>query len=319
MLVTLALGVLPGTAAPAPGPDQDFPSRPVRIVVPFAAGGPADFIARAIAPGLERSLGQPCLVENRPGAEGAIGAQSVRAAAADGHTLLLAGSSFVAMTLVKRAPPFDLRAHFAPISRLAPSPWALYVSATLPTQSVSEFVAHARAHPDALSVATSTLSDQLAVAQFMKATGTSMVRVPYKGAGQAMPDLIAGRVQLNFSPLSAAGLAQVKAGKLRLLAVLAPQRSAAAPSVPTLAEAGVSGVTVPGWLALFAPAGTPPPVIARLNHAVTAALAEPSMRALIAQQTVDIDGSTPEALAAQVEADHRLWSAFVREQGIAPE
>lgn len=318
-LVTLALGAPLGAAAAAAVPEQDFPSRPVRLVVPFAAGGPADFVARAIAPGLERALGQPCLVDNRPGADGAIGALAVRTAAADGHTLLLAGGSLVAMTLVKKAPPFDLRAHFAPVSRIAPSPWALYVSATLPVQSIGELLAHARAQPDALSVATSTLSDQLAAAQFMKATGTSLVRVPYKGAGQAIPDLIAGRVQLNFSPLSAAALAQVQAGKLRLLAVLAPERSAVVPSVPTLAEAGVSGVSVPGWLALFAPVGTPPAIIARLHRAVGSALAEPSTRALLVQQAVQTDGSAPEALAAQIEADFRLWSAFVREQGISPE
>jgi tripartite-type tricarboxylate transporter receptor subunit TctC len=320
-LATLALlvaGVANG-APPVPPPDASYPSRPVRLVVPFAAGGPADYVARTLAPALEKTLGQPFVVENRLGAEGAIAAQAVLGASADGYTLLFAGASLVPIALLKKQPAFDLRADFAPISKVVPSPWAMYVSPQVPARSLAEFIAHARENPGKLNYASSTMNDFMAAAQFMRATGTSMTKVPYKGASQALPDLVTGRVQVNFSPVSASGLEHARAGQLRILAVFAQTRSPLAPDVPTMDEAGVSGLSVPGWLAVFAPARTPQDIIGRLHRAIGSALTDADLRAQLGRQSLQVEGSTPEALAALVEEDLRTWSNFIRENGIAPE
>jgi tripartite-type tricarboxylate transporter receptor subunit TctC len=317
-----AVGVVLSLLAPllaAAQPMQSYPSRPVHLIVPFAPGGPADFVARAMAPGLERALGQPFVIENKPGAEGAIATQAVRHAQPDGYTLLFSSASLVPLALLKKQVPFDLRSDFVPISKVAPADWAMYVSADVPARTVGDFVAHARANPGKLNYASSTLNDFMAAVKFMKATGTSMTRIPYKGAGQAMPDLIAGHVQVNFSPVSALGLQYARAGRLRMLAVLSPQRSPLAPDVPTLAEEGVSGVLVQGWLAIVAPVGTPKDVVDRLNGAVASTLADADVRSMLSRQSVQAEPSTPQALAALIEQDFRSWRDFIRDNGLIPE
>jgi tripartite-type tricarboxylate transporter receptor subunit TctC len=298
---------------------SSYPTRPVHLVVPFAAGGPADFVARAVAPALQKALGQPIVVENRLGADGAIAAHAVLRAPPDGYTLLFSSASLVPVALLKKQPAFDLRSDFAPVSTVAPADWAMYVSAHVPATTVGEFVAHARANPGKLNYASSTLNDFMAASQFMKATGTTMTKIPYKGAAQALPDLIAGRVQVNFSPVSALGLQHAGTGQLRLLAVLSPRRSPLAPNVQTLDEAGVGGVSVRGWLAIHAPARTPGDVIDRLHGAVESALADPDVRAVLARQLVEGESSTPQALAALIEEDVRAWTAFIRENGLPSE
>jgi tripartite-type tricarboxylate transporter receptor subunit TctC len=306
-------------AASDPAAERPYPSKPVHLVVPFAPGGPADHVARALAPPLERLLGQPVVVENKLGADGALATQAVARAAADGHTLLLSSASLVPLGLMRKAPPFDLQADFAPVSKLTPALWAMYVTPQIPARSVAEFIAHARENPGRLHYASSTMVDFMAAERFMKASGLSLVKVPYKGATQAMPDLVTGRVQVNFSPVSVAALEQVKAGKLRILAVLSPQRSPVAPDVPTMDEAGVHGVSVPGWLAVVAPAGTPKPVVDRLHGAIASTLDDPQVRALLARQSMQAEGSTPEALAALIDQDLRTWRDFIRENGLTPE
>ena len=313
----VALSLLPAT--PGAQPVHSSASRPVRLVVPFAPGGPADSVARAIAPALEKSLGQALVVENRVGADGIVGARAVLGAAPDGHTLLFASASLVPLALSTRSAAPDLRSDFAAVSRVALASWAMYVSPEVPARTVGEFIAHARANPGKLNYAASTLNDSMAAAQFMKATGIEMVKVPYKGAGQAMPDLVAGRVQVNFSPLSALGLQHAHAGRVRMLAVLSPQRSALAPEVPTLAEAGVGGVTVSGWLAILAPARTPGDVVARLQAAIASVVEAPDVRALLGRQAMQAESSSPQSLAASIEEDFRTWSGFVREHGLLTE
>ena len=320
-LFATAAAVMSLLGAPQCGaqPAQPYPSRPIRLVVPFAPGGPADSVARAVAPALEKALGQPLIVDNRLGAEGMIGAQAVLDAPPDGYTLLFASASLVPLALMRKAPPFDLRSDFAPVSKISPAVWAMYVSAQVPARSVGEFVAYARANPGKLNYASSTLNDFMTAVQFMKATGTDMVKVPYKGAGQVMPDLIAGRVQVNFSPVSALGAQYAKGGQVRMLAVLSPQRSPMAPDVPTLAEAGFSGVSVSGWLAVVAPAKTPKEVVERLHGAIASALQDPDVRARLGAQAVQAESSTPQALAALIEEDFRSWARFIRENGLVPE
>ncbi|HEX6315731.1 MAG TPA: tripartite tricarboxylate transporter substrate-binding protein, partial [Gemmatimonadaceae bacterium] len=244
---------------------------------------------------------------------------TVRGAQPDGYTLLLSSASLVPLALVKKPPPFDLRTDFTPVSKIAPADWAMYVSGSVPVGTVREFVAYAHANAGKVSYASSTLIDFMAAEKFMKATGTSLTKVPYKGVGQAMPDLIAGRVHVNFSPVSALGLQYAKAGQLRMLAVMSRQRSSVAPDVPTLAEAGVSGVSVQGWLAVHAPANTPKSVVDRLHAGIEAALADAHARSLLMHQSVQAEPSTPQALAALIEEDFRTWSGFIRESGLLPE
>jgi tripartite-type tricarboxylate transporter receptor subunit TctC len=186
-----------------------YPIKPIHLIVPFAAGGPSDNAARMIGQALSKSIGQPVIIENRPGANGAIAAQALLAAPADGHTLLWGIASMVAIPLVQRNAPFDSIAEFAPVSLVGRFAFGMYVHPGLPARSVAEFVAYARANAGKLNYATSALGEFMAAAQFMKAAGISMVRVPYKGGAQLMPDLIEGRVQVNFAPVSL-GLAHVK-------------------------------------------------------------------------------------------------------------
>jgi tripartite-type tricarboxylate transporter receptor subunit TctC len=293
-----------------------YPAKPVRIVVPFLAGGPVDTTARVIQQALSRALGQPVIVENKPGADGAIAAQAVMAAAPDGYTLFFGGSStMVSVPVLRKTPPFDPVADFTPISLIGRYAFCMFVHPDVPAKTVAEFVAHARANPDKLNFATSNLTEFMFAAQLMKSTGISMVRVPYKGAAQAIPDLIAGRVQLDFVPISA-GLAHVKDGRLRLLATVLPQRVAVAPEVPTMAEAGFPGVTVSPWQGIFGPPKLPREIADRLARELNLILHSAEVRAQYDKQGFQPEPSTPEALTAMLKSDVQTWGQIVREAGI---
>ena len=295
---------------------QAYPAKPVRLIVPFAAGGLSDYAARTVGQALAKQLGQPFVIENRPGADGAIAAQVVLNASPDAYTLLFSGSSMVSLSLLKNPPPFNPVTDFAPVSQITRLEWAMYVSPHVPARSIAEFIAYARENPDKLSYGSSNVSEYLATAQFMKVTRTTMVRVPYKGGTQALPDLLAGRVQVNFAPVSA-WLPYVKESRLRMLAVLLPQRSRFAPDVPTLTEAGVPDVSVPGWQAVFAPTKTPREIIDRLNGEINQSLHAPEVRAQFERQAAQVQGSTAEELAAMIKDDLGTWSEFIRQYGIA--
>ncbi|MEP6875835.1 MAG: tripartite tricarboxylate transporter substrate binding protein [Burkholderiales bacterium] len=314
----LAAAALTSTAASPAHAQADFPSRALRIVVPLAAGGPTDFLARAIAQDMARTLGQPVIVENKPGADGLIAAREVIAAPADGHTLLLAIGSMLAAPLQSRPPAFDWRADLAPLGRVARVPFALAVHPGVPASSVQELVLYARSHPDQLNFATSTMSELMATAQFMRAAGISMTRVPYKGGAQSMPDLMAGRVQVWFGPVSLIA-PQVQAGSLRALATLLPERSPALPGVPTLAEAGYASVQVPTWQALFAPAKTPAPVLERLAAAVTAATARPEVRAEIEKRAIFVDAASAAEVGRMVAAEQDGWIRLIAQYHLGSE
>jgi tripartite-type tricarboxylate transporter receptor subunit TctC len=294
-----------------------YPAKPVRIIVPFLAGGPVDTTARVIQQALSRALGQPVIVENKPGADGAIAAQAVMSSAPDGYTLFFGGSStMVSVPVLRKNPPFDPVADFTPISLIGRYAFCMFVHPDVPAKTVAEFVAHARANPDKLNFATSNLTEFMFAAQLMKSTGISMVRVPYKGAAQAIPDLIAGRVQLDFVPISA-GLAHVKDGRLRLLATVLPQRVAVAPDVPTMAEAGIAGVTVSPWQGIFGPPKLPREIAERLARELNLILQSAEVRAQYDKQGFQPEPSTPEALTAMLRSDVQTWGQIVREAGIA--
>jgi tripartite-type tricarboxylate transporter receptor subunit TctC len=304
-------------SVPAPAAAQ-CAAKSVRLVVPTPAGGPSDTAARTLAQALAAATGQAYVVENRPGAGGAIAAQAVRAAAPDGCTLLWTLASMAAIPMLQKSPPFQSLADFTPVSLVGRFAFALFVHPEVPAASLKELAAYGRAHPDRLAYATGTLGEYMAGAQVLKAAGISAVRVPYKGGAQLMPDLVSGRVQLNVGPVSS-GLQHVREGRLKMLAVLLPRRLAAAPDVPTLAESGLPPLALPTWQAVFAPPGTPSAAAAKLSQQIAAALADPALRARLEQQALQVEGSTPEALAAVAAADADAWRAFIRDHDIPME
>lgn len=295
-----------------------YPARQIRLIVPTPAGGSSDAAARLLAQAMSKSMGQTIVIENKPGASGAIAAQALMASPPDGYTIMWTLASMSGLPAVLKEPPYQSLAELAPVSIVGHLVYAMFVHPDVPARTVAEFVGYARTNPDKVSYATGSLGDYMAGTKFFKATGAQAVRVPYRGGSQLMPDLVSGRVQLNFGPASS-GLPHVKDGKLRMLAVFLPQRSAMAPEVPTLVEAGVTGVTLPTWQAIFAPANTPTAITTRLSQEVVKALADPALRAQMDQLALQVEGSTPQALADRVVQDTAAWRAFVREYAIPQE
>ncbi|MBA4255670.1 MAG: hypothetical protein C0445_07335 [Polaromonas sp.] len=308
-LATLA-GPVPTTAQPTAS--ASFPTKPLRMLVPVAAGGPSDFIARQVAQHLSTSLGQVVVVENKPGGNGLVAAREVVAAPADGHTLLYAPGSMIATPLLAKGSGLDWAQDLAPLGKVGRVPFALSVHPGVPAQTVADLVKHAQQQPGTLNVATSTPAEVLAATQFMKTAGIQLTRVPYKGSAQAMPDLLAGRVQLMFGPLSQLQ-PQAKAGTLRLLAVLAPQRSDALPDVPTMAEADMGGVDVPTWQGLYVAARVPPAIRERLATDIAAVVAKPEVRADFERRMLAVETASPRELGATITRELAVWSALVEE------
>ena len=295
-----------------------YPDKPIRLIVPTTAGGPADSSARLLAQELAKSIGQPVIVENKPGAGGAIAVQALQGAPADGYTVLFGFGSLAGLPLLQKSPPFRSLGELTPVSIIASFSLGIFVSPSVPANSVAEFITYGRANPGKLSYGTATLAEYMAAVQFCKATGIRALRVPYKGISQLMPDLLSGRIQFLLGPVPG-GLHHVQAGKLRMLAIVAPRRSALAPNVPTLAEAGVAAVSLPTWQAIFAPAGTPAAIADRLSQEIASVLRVPSLREQFEQQGLEAEGSTPEALAAAVAQAQQAWLVFVREYEIPAE
>ena len=301
----------------ASGALADYPERPIKIVVPFAAGGPSDAIARTLGRALSQSVGQPVVVENKPGAEGQIAAQAVFNSPPDGYTLFLSGtSSSVALSALKKDLPFD-PLQFTPISTVAAVTWGLFVNKDVPARNVTELVGFAKANPDKLNYAVSANAEFMAAAQFMKAAGIRMVKVPFKGSAQAIPELIAGRVDVYFCPITPERIAYAKDGRLRLLATVGPARSRFMPDVPTMIEAGFPVIDMPRWNSLLAPPRVPANVALKLARELEKVLREPEVRAQFDRIAMEPGSTTPEQLRAMEAASATLWADFVREHRIA--
>ncbi len=296
-----------------PAATAQYPSRSIRLIVPFGPGGVTDAVARISARELEKQLGQPVVVENKPGAEGAIAANTVKNAAADGYTLFFATNSVLSTPLVSKAAGFDPLLDFAPISTVGRFPFAMFVHADVPATSVKDFIAYARANPGKLNYGTVNPAEQLAAAQFVKASGVDMVRIPYKSG--VVTELLAGRIQLYFGPVGGA-LAHSKEGRVRILATLVPERTALTPDVPTMAEAGITGITVQSYQMFLAPANTPREIVARLSRELNAAIAKPEVRAELEKISLIPEGMTPEQLARSLADAQRVWTQFFREAGL---
>ena len=296
---------------------QQYPGKPVRLICGFPPGAAADNMSRILANALAPGLGQPVIVENKPGAESAIATEYVAKSAPDGYTILFGSSSnMVAAPSLRREPPYNPTTDFTPLSLVGHGTFLLFTHPSVPATNLRELIDYLKANPDKLNYATGNPIAIIATAQFMKATGTRMVQVPYKGEAPAIPDLVAGRVQFEFIATVAVALPHVSTGRLRVLAAMTDRRSPLAPDVPTLAELGVPDVTVRLWAGLYGPAKMPAAVAQRLSSEINAVLKRPEVREQLARQGYDAEGSSPEELGAYLKSQYALWKQAVKEAGV---
>lgn len=288
---------------------QSYPARPVRVVVPYAAGGGVDILARIVAAKLTDSLGAQVIVDNRAGAGTLIGTEAVGRAPHDGYTLLFTNAALAASPALNDKLPFDPVKSFAPIALVAGSYNVLIVHPSLPARSVKALVAMAKAKPGELNYASAGVGSaiHLAMELFQNAAGIALVHIPYKGAGPALTDVVGGQVLMMFATPPAA-IGYVRAGRLRPLGVSSLARLPVLPEVPTIAESGYPGFEVNNWYGVLAPAGTPPELVARLGSSINAVLAMPDVKARIAAVGADPAAGTPEQFAARIEREMANWT-----------
>jgi tripartite-type tricarboxylate transporter receptor subunit TctC len=298
---------------------QPYPSKPIRLIVGFPPGGSADPTTRIIGAALAEQLGQPVVVENRPGADSALAAEQMTRVAPDGYTLMFASNSaMTAAVALRKAPTYDPLKDFTPISLVGRATVFFYVHPELPVKTMQQFVAYARANPGKLAYGTGNPLSILYNVQLMQATGIDMLHVPYKGEGPLNPDLLAGRVHSSFlSTLSA--ISNAKDGRLRPLAVLLEQRSALLPEVPTIVEAGVPEVTVRQWAGVFGPPKLSREIVERLNKEVNLAVSRADVRDKLQTYGYAAEGSTPARLLEINRDDLVLWRRLVKDAAIALE
>src|SRR5688500_11187287 len=296
---------------------QDYPTRPIRLIVPQSAGGSTDLIARLLAQKMSDTLGQTIVVDNRPGAGSVNGTETAAKAAPAGHTLPTIAASFTSAPALHKQLPFDPVRDFAPISQVATLPHILIVHPSVAVKSVKDLIALAKAKPGDLNVATSGIatSTHLAAELFMHLTGTKMVTVPYKGGSPSMTAMLAGQCQVNFAALSTA-LPHVRSGKVRAIAVSSGKRSVTAPEYPTIAEAGVPGYEHSSWVGLLAPAKTPRPILSRLGTAAIKAAEAPDTKPYLLKSGMEPVGSTSAEFAAVIKAEIAKWQKVVKAAGL---
>jgi len=298
-----------------------FPTKPVRIIVAFPPGGGTDIVARLIAPRLTEAWGQPVVVENRAGASGTIGTEAAARADADGHTLFMAtmGNMTANQHLYPKMAVDPLRA-FAPITKVVDVHFVFMANPALPAASVQEVIALAKQKPGEIPYSSSGPggAPHLAMELFSRQAGVKLTHVPYKGSGPGMTDLLGGRVMMTMDSLLQ-GLPQIKAGKLKALAVLGPKRSTLLPEVPTMAEAGVAGYALTNWFGLLAPAGTPKDVVLKLNTDILQVLKLPEINSKIADMGADVVGNSPEEFGAAMRAESAQWAEIIKSANIKAE
>jgi tripartite-type tricarboxylate transporter receptor subunit TctC len=314
-LMVAAVAVAAGSAFA----EADSIDGPIRIVLPFGPGSGTDVYARMVAQRLGTALGVTTVIDNRPGANGILAAQAVARAKPDGNTLLFTTNTTHAANphLVKEL-PYDPVKDFAPISKMGNLTFFVLVPATSPFHTMKDLVEAARKAPGTVSYGAANSFGMVSGSKLGKTAGVEFLRVPYKSSPQITTDLLGGQLQFAFVDMAAAS-AQVKAGKMRALAVLADKRFPTLPDVPTMAEAGYPGFNVVAWFGMFAPAGTPAPIVHRINSALVAVLGQPDLRERGAQLGIEIFGSTPAELEEYVKSQIALWGQFTADAGLKPE
>ena len=299
---------------------QPYPTKPIRIVVPYPPGGFNDTLGRTLAAKFQESWGQPAVVENKPGGNTVIGTEYVAKAAPDGYTLLVVAFPFSVVPSLYKTLPYDTLKDFSPVILAATSPNLLVVNPQLPAKSVSELIALAKSQPGKLSYASTGngSSNHISMELFKSMAGVDITHIPYKGSAPAVTDLLGGQVMLMFDNVPNV-LPQVKAGRLRALAVSGSKRTSLAPEIPTVAEAGVTGYDLMVWFGLVAPAGTPREIVQKLNAEVVRILAMPDVRERFLAQGVEPVGGTPEQFGEHIRAQMAKWAKVVQDAGVKPE
>ena len=299
---------------------QDYPNKPVRILVPFPAGGAVDIIARQMTVDLTSSLGQSVVVDNRPGASGNIAMGAAAKSAPDGYTLVMASASLAINKSLIKSTPFDPRKDFTPVALVAMVPSLLVVNPAFGATSVTDLVARAKANPGAVNYGSNGVgtTQHLAASAFALRTGAQITHVPYKGVDQLVPDLLSGRIQMSFNNV-ASMQGQLKAGTLKALAIGRATRWSDMPDTPTYAEAGIGGLEYSSWVGLFGPAGMPQAVVDKLSKAVAVALANPETRAKIQASGNEVAGGSPAELSAFLAEEIAKWSKTIAAAGLQPE
>ncbi|THC46602.1 tripartite tricarboxylate transporter substrate binding protein [Massilia sp. Mn16-1_5] len=317
---TLALAMLATGAialAPLAAQAQAFPSKGLTMIVPFSPGGTTDILARVVGAFMAKDLGQPVVIDNRPGAGGNIGAQMVARAAPDGYTILMGtvGTHAINQSLYKKM-PFDPIKDFAPVTRVALVPNLLVANPSQPFKTVKELIAYAKGNPGKVTFASSGsgTSIHLSGEMFQQMAGVEMQHIPYKGSAPALTDLLGGQTAIMFDNMPSV-IGHVRAGKLRPIAVTTPTRSPALPDVPTIAESGVPGYSATSWFGILAPAATPAPVIAKLNASILKALADPEVKKKLAEQGAEPHGEKPEQFAEFIRSETAKWGQTVKVSG----
>jgi tripartite-type tricarboxylate transporter receptor subunit TctC len=316
-MVRLIALVLCSIFVSAAGAQEAYPSRPVKFILPFPPGGGTDILGRVIAEQLSANLGQPVVTENRGGAGGNVGAEAAAHSAPDGYTIVLVAPSLAISKTLYSKLNYDPVKDFAPISLVATVPNVMITNPAVEAKNLQEFIELARSRPGAMNYGSggAGTSNHLAGELFNIVTGTKLVHVPYKGVNLAMQGVLAGEIQLVFIGIPAA-LPHIKAGKLRALALVAPQRSPALPEVPTVAEAGLKDFEVTTWYGILAPAGTPRPIVSRLNAELVKIMHTPDVKERLASMATDPLTSTPEEFAAYLKQEIAKWGDVVRKSNL---
>jgi putative tricarboxylic transport membrane protein len=313
ILLFLAASLIPSLVA------AQYPSKPVRVVIHFPAGGSTDLVARVLSQALTESMGQTFLVENRTGADGAIAAAAVMQSPPDGHTLFIAtNTAMVQVPVLQKKPPYDPLTSFTPVSLVGRYTFLLVVTPSLGVNTFNEFIAYARKNPGKINFSTYSGASHLAYAQIVRTAGVDMLRVPYKGEAPSVTDILGGQIHAVFATPTSS-LAHVRDGKLKALAVTLPQRWPLLPEVPTTVEAGMPPITVEFFAAMFGPAGMPPEIAARLSKELNAIIARPAIREQIDKQGFALAGSTPEQLRGFLKNQVGAWTQGFHDAGIHPE
>jgi tripartite-type tricarboxylate transporter receptor subunit TctC len=317
----LALMALASATAPVAAAAQNYPSHPIRMIVPYPAGGSVDVLGRAVAEKLTKAMGQPVVPDNRPGANGTIAHQQVAAARPDGYTIGMSGTSPLVLAPHQiRDLPYDPAKDFAYLACAGTTPFVIDVNPSLPVKTVRELVAYAKANPGKLNFGSAGLgnSAHLSAELFKRATGIDMVHVPYKGNSLAMQDLVAGNIQVLFDPVQTS-IPQIRSGKVRALAVTSKTRFAELPDLPTVAESGYPNYQFVVWYAFVAPAATPAPIVTRLNAEINKAVSDPAFKKQFATLGADLTTSKPDECGAFVRSELTAWGKLMAEVGIKQE